>query len=196
MECNFESPISILKVDFGCSKDCPEDVKNMLQQLKGVEAVSIDPNQGTVTVIGNVNPISLIKFFHKIGKKAKLQYFDKEPLKQKAHCCCKNSSYSDPGDEHRQHKTMHGQRSKKGDVWKKGYDGFGSRKVTAEAEAETGYNHQPPMQGYQSMAYAGEPLSYGKGQPNHPFYRKPSLLSYYNPIIRYTSYAENYRHNV
>ncbi|CAL0330436.1 unnamed protein product [Lupinus luteus] len=182
MECNFESP------------DCPEDVKNMLQQLKGVEAVHIDPNQGTVTVIGNVNPISLIKFFHKMGKKAKLEYFDKEPLKQKAHCCYRNSSYSDPDDEHRQHKTRHGQRNKKGGVWKEGCDGFGNRNVGAEAG--TGYNHEQPMQGYQTMAYAGEPLSYGRGQPNHPFYRRPSLLSYYNPIIRYTSYAENYRHDV
>ncbi|KAE9601737.1 putative heavy metal-associated domain, HMA [Lupinus albus] len=164
----------------------------MLQQLKGVEAISIDLNQGTVTVIGKVNPIALVKFFHKMGIKAKLQYFDKEPLKskddcyhtqtckskQKAHCCCNSSSYSD--DEQRQHKTRHGQRSKKGNT-------------NFAAEAGTGYNHQPPMQGYQ---YAGEPLSYGMGQLLHPFYRRPSLLSYYNPIIRYTSYAENYRHNV
>ncbi|KAJ7966470.1 Heavy metal transport/detoxification superfamily protein [Quillaja saponaria] len=79
-----ESAISTFKVDFMCSKDCSVDMKKKLQQFNGVESISIEPNKGLVTVIGNVNPMILARLLQKMCKKAELWSFEKAPTHMQA----------------------------------------------------------------------------------------------------------------
>ncbi|CAI8611415.1 unnamed protein product [Vicia faba] len=128
MENTNDLPISTLKVNFGCTKGCSEDITNMLKQLKEVKSISIDPSQGNVTVVGNVNPMKLVKLLQKMGKKAQLWSFDKEPNNKKAgshakdkHHSCDRYESSDIEDvsqtdhgykqrttQHQKNKKMHG----------------------------------------------------------------------------------------
>ncbi|CAK8564331.1 unnamed protein product [Lathyrus sativus] len=125
MENSNELPISTLKVDFGCTKGCSEDVTDMLKQIKGVKSISIDPSEGKVRVIGDVNPMKLIKLLQKMGTKVQLWSFDKEPknkeacshAKHKLHsrACHESSDIEDDTqtDHGHKHRTHHHQKNNK-----------------------------------------------------------------------------------
>ncbi|XP_038896362.1 uncharacterized protein LOC120084626 [Benincasa hispida] len=45
----------------------------------GVESVTIDPNKGLVTILGDIDPLVLLQKIKAMGKEAKLWFFQKEP---------------------------------------------------------------------------------------------------------------------
>ncbi|PSR92689.1 Heavy metal-associated isoprenylated plant protein [Actinidia chinensis var. chinensis] len=61
----------VLKVNIHCD-GCKSKVKKILQKIDGVYKISIDSEQGKVTVSGNVEPATLIKKLGKSGKHAEL----------------------------------------------------------------------------------------------------------------------------
>ncbi|KAK4427682.1 Heavy metal-associated isoprenylated plant protein 34 [Sesamum alatum] len=61
----------VLRVNIHC-EGCKHKVKKKLQKIEGVYKVSIDVEQGKVTVSGNVDPATLIKKLEKAGKQAEL----------------------------------------------------------------------------------------------------------------------------
>ncbi|PWA61451.1 heavy metal-associated isoprenylated plant protein 32 [Artemisia annua] len=61
----------VLKVNIHCD-GCKRKVKKILQKIEGVFQVSIDAEQGKVTVSGTVAPPSLIKKLAKSGKHAEI----------------------------------------------------------------------------------------------------------------------------
>ncbi|PSS33897.1 Heavy metal-associated isoprenylated plant protein [Actinidia chinensis var. chinensis] len=61
----------VLKVNIHCD-GCKSKVKKILQKIDGVYKISIDSEQGKVTVSGNVDPPTLIKKLGKSGKHAEL----------------------------------------------------------------------------------------------------------------------------
>lgn len=60
-----------LKVNIHCD-GCKRKVKKTLQKIDGVYTVSIDSEQGKVTVSGNVDPATLLKKLAKGGKNAEI----------------------------------------------------------------------------------------------------------------------------
>ncbi|XP_047957231.1 heavy metal-associated isoprenylated plant protein 32-like isoform X1 [Salvia hispanica] len=61
----------VLRVNIHC-EGCMHKVKKKLQKVEGVYKVSIDSEQGKVTVSGNADPASLIEKLEKAGKHAEL----------------------------------------------------------------------------------------------------------------------------
>ncbi|KAK2412780.1 Heavy metal transport/detoxification superfamily protein [Trifolium repens] len=188
MENNVELPISTLKVDFGCTKGCPTDARDMLQQLKGVKSISIDPNEGKIIVVGNVDPMMIIKLFQKMGKKAQLWSFEKEPKKdeepkkkksgshaQHKHDChdTDDDSETDHGYGHK-HRTHHHQRSNNMHEQHNNMFGFGNQH--APPQPVNGYQHAPPPE-YQ---HAPPPMPV-PGYNHQPF----SGYHNYPPMHRY-----------
>ncbi|XP_027192633.1 uncharacterized protein [Cicer arietinum] len=203
MEDNIEFSISTLKVDLGCTKGCPTDVTNMLQQLKGVKSISIDPNQGNVTVVGNVNPMMLIKILQKMGKKAQLWSFDKKPKKKSvgshhrqkhhSHCCHESSNIEDESEtvhyDRIKHRTHHYERSKT----KHDQDnmfGFGNQHQHAPQSQPQVSGYHPPMSGpnYQQQfsGYNNHHPTMSWNQPQHvTFPRPPSMYPISRPPYGY-----------
>lgn len=66
-----KSQICVLRVNIHCD-GCKHKVKKLLQKIDGVYAISIDSEQGKVTVTGNVDPNTLIYKLSKSGKHAEL----------------------------------------------------------------------------------------------------------------------------
>ncbi|XP_039022335.1 heavy metal-associated isoprenylated plant protein 34-like isoform X2 [Hibiscus syriacus] len=63
----------VLKVNIQCSCDgCKQKIRKLLQKVDGVYTISINADQGKVTVTGNVDPAVLIKKLLKSGKHAQL----------------------------------------------------------------------------------------------------------------------------
>ncbi|KAL1341532.1 hypothetical protein HN51_028020 [Arachis hypogaea] len=175
---NSDTPVFTLKVDFGCSMECPRDVKNMLQQLKGVKSISIDSNQGKVIVVGHVSPVMLIKLLQKMGRKAQLWSFDKPTMhntggfspkqRQKSrnsHCCCESSDSGEDSDtdiynghlscKHKDHRAQrHDKKSKKRCSCK---HNLRFADEYAAPPSFTGYQPQL-MQGYQPYAGYQQPM--------------------------------------
>ncbi|XP_011087378.1 heavy metal-associated isoprenylated plant protein 32 [Sesamum indicum] len=69
----------VLRVNIHCD-GCKHKVKKKLQKIEGVYKVSIDVEQGKVTVSGNVDPATLIKKLEKAGKHAELWGGQKGPI--------------------------------------------------------------------------------------------------------------------
>ncbi|KAL1833434.1 hypothetical protein ACET3Z_003085 [Daucus carota] len=61
----------VLKVNIHCD-GCKNKVKKILQKIDGVCSITINPEQGKVSVIGNVDPLTLLKELEKGGKHAEL----------------------------------------------------------------------------------------------------------------------------
>lgn len=61
----------VLKVNIHCD-GCKTKVKKLLQKIDGVYTISIDSEQGKVTVSGSADPSTLIKKLNKAGKHAEL----------------------------------------------------------------------------------------------------------------------------
>ncbi|KAL8109391.1 uncharacterized protein LOC141670551 [Apium graveolens] len=64
-------PSCVLKVNIHCD-GCKNKVKKILQKIDGVYSTIIDAEQGKVTVLGNVDPLTLLKGLEKAGKHAEL----------------------------------------------------------------------------------------------------------------------------
>ncbi|KAJ8619634.1 hypothetical protein MRB53_028163 [Persea americana] len=61
----------VLKVNIHCD-GCKQKVKKLLQKIDGVYTITIDAEQGKVTVSGNVDPSTIIRKLQKKGKHAEL----------------------------------------------------------------------------------------------------------------------------
>ncbi|KAI8025610.1 Heavy metal-associated isoprenylated plant protein 32 [Camellia lanceoleosa] len=61
----------VLRVNIDCD-GCKQKVRKLLQKIDEVYTVTIDVEQGKVTVTGNVDPVKLIKKLSKSGKHAEL----------------------------------------------------------------------------------------------------------------------------
>ncbi|KAK4402204.1 Heavy metal-associated isoprenylated plant protein 34 [Sesamum angolense] len=75
----FKIQTCVLRVNIHCD-GCKHKVKKKLQKIEGVYKVSIDVEQGKVTVSGNVDPAILIKKLEKAGKHAELWGRQKGPI--------------------------------------------------------------------------------------------------------------------
>ncbi|KAI5414680.1 heavy metal-associated isoprenylated plant protein 36 [Lathyrus oleraceus] len=212
MENSNELPICTLKVDFGCTDGCSKDVTNMLKQLKGVKSISIDPSEGKVIVIGDVNPMKLIKFLQKMGKKVQLWSFDKEPKNKKACSHAKHHSraFHESSDIEDDAQTNHGhkhhhQKNKK--MYDRHSNIFGFDNQHGPPRPPPPYNYQPfpgyhniyhpTMHGYQPQhgGYAMPPSMY-PGQPRATYGPYGSMFPSYNPMVHYTNYEDNYIYTI
>ncbi|XP_058179845.1 heavy metal-associated isoprenylated plant protein 35-like isoform X2 [Rhododendron vialii] len=61
-----------LKVTVDCCDGCKKKVKKVLRSIEGVYKTEIDPVQPKVTVVGNVEPQTLIKKLLTLGKQAEI----------------------------------------------------------------------------------------------------------------------------
>ncbi|XWS31615.1 hypothetical protein CRYUN_Cryun23aG0091500 [Craigia yunnanensis] len=77
-------PICVLKMNIQCCAACPMKVKKKLQKLNGVYTIDMDTKNGLVSVRGIIQPSILIQTIsEKIGKKAELYAYEKNPKIQK-----------------------------------------------------------------------------------------------------------------
>ncbi|KAJ7966472.1 Heavy metal transport/detoxification superfamily protein [Quillaja saponaria] len=189
---HLQSPISTLKVDFIKSdEESPTEVKKKLQQFKGVEAISIDPNKGLVKVRGNVNPLVLIKLLQKMGKKVELWSFHKAPTSTRqgklAGCgpkidhCYHCSSDEDDSDSDKENS------SKVVDASIRPKDFPSPRPIPKYFQPLTMPWHQPMMiyGATPPPMYMRPPVSpYGYYNQMPPIYKRPpvSLYGYYNQM--------------
>ncbi|MED6212846.1 hypothetical protein PIB30_087372 [Stylosanthes scabra] len=149
-----------------------------------------------------------------MGRKAQLWSSDKSPMhntggfspkqrqkSQDSHCCCESSdsgedSNTDFYDGHisskyKNHRPwQHGQRSKKRHSWNHNLS------FANEYAAPPSY-----QQHYQPVPYAGPVPSHGYYGHDHPFPSRhlpygSGFFTEQNPMIHYTSYADNYHYAV
>lgn len=73
----------MMRVDVHCD-GCKRQMMEVLQNLKGVYSVVLDAEQGTVRVIGKVNPTTILNVFDKYGKHGEVSSlrFDGEVMEQ------------------------------------------------------------------------------------------------------------------
>ncbi|KAK1370622.1 Heavy metal-associated isoprenylated plant protein 32 [Heracleum sosnowskyi] len=64
-------PSWVFKVNIHCD-GCKNKVRKILQKIDGVYSITIDAEQGKVTVLGNVDPLTLLNGLEKGGKHAEL----------------------------------------------------------------------------------------------------------------------------
>ncbi|XP_024030630.1 heavy metal-associated isoprenylated plant protein 43 [Morus notabilis] len=60
-----------LKVNVNCEK-CKKDVLKAVTKLSGINQVSVDATKGTLTVIGDVDPVMIVKQVRKARKCAEI----------------------------------------------------------------------------------------------------------------------------
>lgn len=73
----------MMRVNVHCD-GCKRQMMEVLQNLKGVYSVVLDAEQGTVKVIGKVNPTTILNVFDKYGKHGEVSSlrFDGEVMEQ------------------------------------------------------------------------------------------------------------------
>ncbi|XP_030946247.1 heavy metal-associated isoprenylated plant protein 42-like [Quercus lobata] len=69
----------VLKVNINCCKACPGKLRKKLQKVYGVSSIYIDVKQGLVKVTGNIEPTKVVEAIKKIGRKAELLSYEKDP---------------------------------------------------------------------------------------------------------------------
>ncbi|KAF4373388.1 hypothetical protein CsatB_007023 [Cannabis sativa] len=57
----------VLNVNIFCEK-CKKEVLTSVTKLEGINEVGVDPEKGTVTVVGDVDPVMIVKQIKKAGK--------------------------------------------------------------------------------------------------------------------------------
>ncbi|XP_027169375.1 uncharacterized protein LOC113769096 [Coffea eugenioides] len=72
-------PIIILKVDTNCCDDCSGKLQKALLEINGVNQAIVDPQKKSVSIRGNANSCMLIEEIARMGKRAELMFYDKEP---------------------------------------------------------------------------------------------------------------------
>ncbi|KAK6938851.1 Heavy metal-associated domain, HMA [Dillenia turbinata] len=68
---NFYSQKTILSVDLLCSK-CRKKVMKLMATIEGINSIVLDPSKSTVTVIGEADPLKIIKKARKFRKSAEI----------------------------------------------------------------------------------------------------------------------------
>ncbi|KAK1572464.1 hypothetical protein Q3G72_032961 [Acer saccharum] len=62
---------TVIKVNIYCEK-CKSDVLKAVTKLTGIDQVSVDAEKGTLTVVGNVDPVLVVEKLRKIRKCAEI----------------------------------------------------------------------------------------------------------------------------
>lgn len=179
-----------------------------------MKSITIDPSEGKVTVIGNANPIKMVKVLQKMGKNAQLWSFDGAPAQGKSgshDCfesdCCDHDSDEEESEsiswEHPKLKALHTQETNKKNLRWKQLFGFGTKNGMANKGSSSSLpppitRHYPPMSWNQPVTNAGWYNYCGRNQSVLATYRQLSsrLLTKYNPMINYSSYEDNYRRTI
>ncbi|KAK9292042.1 hypothetical protein L1049_019996 [Liquidambar formosana] len=75
MSFNFVYPCTpqkiVLRVNIHCQR-CKKEVLRAVTKLTGIDQVSVDGDKGTLTVVGDVDPVCVIKQVRKMGKVAEI----------------------------------------------------------------------------------------------------------------------------
>ncbi|KAJ4721789.1 Heavy metal-associated isoprenylated plant protein [Melia azedarach] len=61
----------VVKVNINC-QICKTDVLKAVTKLSGIDQLSVDGEKGTLTVIGEVDPVLIVERLRKIGKTAEI----------------------------------------------------------------------------------------------------------------------------
>ncbi|PON74473.1 Heavy metal-associated domain containing protein [Parasponia andersonii] len=84
---------TVLKVSINCEK-CKKEVLKAVTKLSGINQVAVDAEKETVTVVGDVDPVMIVKQIKKTGKCADIiSVGPPEPVEPKIECvvlppCC------------------------------------------------------------------------------------------------------------
>ncbi|CAL2276005.1 unnamed protein product [Prunus armeniaca] len=62
---------TVIKVTINCQL-CKKDVLKAVTKLPGIDTVAVDGQKGTLTVVGDVDPVLVVKRLRKIGKTAQI----------------------------------------------------------------------------------------------------------------------------
>ncbi|KAK3228989.1 hypothetical protein Dsin_000870 [Dipteronia sinensis] len=62
---------TVIKVNIYC-QICKSDVLKAVTKLTGIDQVSVDGEKGTLTVVGDVDPVLVIEKLRKIGRVAEI----------------------------------------------------------------------------------------------------------------------------
>ncbi|KAH7525181.1 hypothetical protein FEM48_Zijuj06G0197800 [Ziziphus jujuba var. spinosa] len=62
---------TVVKVNINC-QICKSDVLKAVTKLSGIDQVSVDAEKGLLTVLGDVDPVLIVKKVRKIGKAAEV----------------------------------------------------------------------------------------------------------------------------
>ncbi|XP_057497344.1 heavy metal-associated isoprenylated plant protein 43-like [Actinidia eriantha] len=85
---------TVLRVSINCQK-CKKQVLKAVTKLEGINSVAVDGEKWTLTVIGVVDPVCVVKQIRKIGKTAEILTVgppkpkspEREKIKPLPHCC-------------------------------------------------------------------------------------------------------------
>lgn len=180
-----------------------------------MESISIDPSEGKVRVIGDVNPMKLVMLVQKMGIKAQLLSFERPTMQSESgsHCCCESDSEDDDDEEKEDSKpkASSDQKSNKKKHSLKDWFRFGKKHEVSNKNDSPppprvpGISLSPPLPPVPVISYPRMPWNpvlpnpwrnyhYGNPRALHPHRQVNSRFSTeYNPMVHYTSYADNYR---
>ncbi|KAL5767026.1 hypothetical protein ACOSQ2_013809 [Xanthoceras sorbifolium] len=90
---------TVIKVNIYC-QICKSDVLKAVTKLTGINEIFVDGEKGTLTVVGDVDPVCVIKKLRKIGKVAEIETVGppkppepKPPVILPLPPCCKDCQY-------------------------------------------------------------------------------------------------------
>ncbi|KAK9944084.1 hypothetical protein M0R45_009668 [Rubus argutus] len=69
---------TVVKVNMNC-QICKKDSLRAVTKLTGIDMVAVDDEKGTLTVVGVVDPLFIVKRLRKIGKNAEIISVGPEP---------------------------------------------------------------------------------------------------------------------
>ncbi|KAK9944085.1 hypothetical protein M0R45_009669 [Rubus argutus] len=69
---------TVVKVNMNC-QICKTDSLKAVTKLTGIDMVAVDDEKGTLTVVGVVDPLCIVKRLRKIGKNAEIISVGPEP---------------------------------------------------------------------------------------------------------------------
>ncbi|XP_024167258.1 heavy metal-associated isoprenylated plant protein 2-like [Rosa chinensis] len=61
----------VIKVSINC-QICKTDVLKAVTKLQGIDIVAVDGQKGTLTVVGDVDPVLVVRRLRKVGKVAEI----------------------------------------------------------------------------------------------------------------------------
>lgn len=174
----------------------------------GVKSVAIDQDKGLVTVSGDIDPVLLLQKIKKMGKEAKLWFFQQGPgpdcsteQSKRAESDRNNEDAKQQFDWHFQHKCVPETMAMKEPDW-------GPRSLPVMPSNVHGYSYSQsiPRLGYRPTWPYQQPVPSHRLIPPHGYYSQPPLpppppaYPYFqpqsppqaNPVMHYTSYADNW----
>ncbi|XP_021849157.1 heavy metal-associated isoprenylated plant protein 39-like [Spinacia oleracea] len=79
---------TVIKVVITCQK-CQTDIMKAVAKINGVEKLEVDASKGTLTIIGEVEPVPIFKKLKKIGKQPEIiSVGPPRPKYCPPHCIC------------------------------------------------------------------------------------------------------------